>query len=279
LKEKSIQNQLKIDLKPNTRVIVSAGAAGIGQIIAEAFLLNGAKVFVCDISETAVENFNKKNPNGTALLADVSDHKQVSEFFRNAQEEMGGLDVLVNNAGVVGPTALVEDINPEDWDNTITVNLNSQFYFLKYAIPLLKQAGEGSIINIASSAAVFGYPRRAPYSASKWAMIGMTKTIAMETGPFNIRVNAICPGSVTGSRIEKVIQNDAIASGISKEEIKKLYLNQVSLHTFVDAQDIANTALFLASEYGKTISGQTFGVDGNTESLSRPIIIYKEKNN
>jgi len=270
---------MNIALKPNIRVIVSAGAAGIGRIIAEAFLLNGAKVFVCDISESAVENFNEKNPNGTALFADVSKYNQVNDFFNTALESMGGLDILVNNAGVAGPTSFVEDIIPEDWDNTISVNLNSQFYFLKCAVPLLKLTGGGSIINIASSAAVFGYPRRAPYSASKWAMIGMTKTVAMETGPFNIRVNAICPGSVTGSRIEEVIENDAIARGISKEDIREFYLNQVSLHTFVDAQDVANTALFLASEYGKSISGQILGVDGNTESLSRPIIIDKAKNN
>jgi NAD(P)-dependent dehydrogenase (short-subunit alcohol dehydrogenase family) len=273
-----MQKPLKIDLKPNTRVIVTAGAAGIGKTIAESFLYNGAKVVVCDLSKRAVEEFNDDQLGATAIVTDVSDFNQVDKFFKMANENLGGLDVLVNNAGIAGPTALVEDITPEDFEKTISVNLHSQFYCLKCAIPLLKKAGEGSIINIASSAALFGYPLRSPYSASKWAMIGLTKTVAMEVGSFNIRVNAICPGSVGGSRIEQVIQNDANARGVAANEIKESYLNQVSLHRFVDAQDVANTVLFLASEYGKTISGQTLGVDGHTESLSSPIIIYKDKN-
>jgi NAD(P)-dependent dehydrogenase (short-subunit alcohol dehydrogenase family) len=268
---------LKIKLKENTRVIVTAGAAGIGRTIAEAFLFNGAKVFVCDISKSAVNDFNNADHNGTAVIADVSDSGQVEDFFDTALESMGGLDVLVNNAGIAGPTSLIEDIDPDEWDETIKVNLKGAFLCTKNAITPMKKAGSGSIINIASNAAMLGYPRRTPYSASKWAIIGMTKTVAMEAGPFKIRVNAICPGSVQGPRIENVIEADAVSRGISPDEIRDAYLKQVSLHTFVDAEDVANTALFLASEYGATISGQTLGVDGHSETLTHPIVIYKDK--
>ena len=264
-----------LELKENSRVIVTAGASGIGRTIAETFLSNGSQVFVCDISEKDVNDFNSKNPEGNALLADVSDTSQVENFFDKAVKTMGGLDVLVNNAGIAGPASPIEDISPRDWEKTLSVNLNGTFFCLKAALPQLKKAGGGSIINIASSAALLGYPLRSPYSASKWAMIGLTKTVAMETGPYNIRVNAICPGSVSGPRIERVIEKDAVSRGVSSDEIRQTYLNQISLHTFVDAQDVANTAVFLASKYGKTISGQTLGVDGHTESLSNPLVYNK----
>ena len=275
-----MQKPLKIDLNENFRVIVTAGASGIGRTIAETFIFNGAKVCICDISDNAVKDFNQSNFNSFAFKTDVSDHDQVKDFFEKAEDKMGGLDVLVNNAGIAGPTSYIEDIKPEEWNETISVNLGGAFFSLKYAIPMLKKARGGSIINIASSAALLGYPRRTPYTASKWAMIGLTKTVAMETGPFNIRINAICPGSVKGPRIEKVIENAAISQGVSPEQLKQTYLNQVSLKTFVDAQDVANTAVFLASEYGNTISGQVLGIDGHTETLSIPNMIHdlnKEK--
>lgn len=260
----------------NLRVVVTAGASGIGKTIANAFSKTGSKVLVCDISEQAVEEFNEEN-SGVAVRADVSDVHQMELFFVEAKRRLGGLDVLVNNAGIAGPTAPIEDIDPIDWEKTVSVNLNGLFYCTKFALPLLKQAKGGSIINIASSAAMKGYPLRSPYSATKWAMIGMTKTIAMEAGSFNIRVNAICPGSVKGPRIEQVIKNDAKIRGVAPEIIRQTYLNQVSLRTFVDAQDIANTAVYLASKYGKNISGQTIGVDGHTESLSNPTNLKNEE--
>jgi len=265
-----MQQSELLELKQNLRVVVTAGASGIGKTIAETFSKTGSKVLVCDISEQAVKEFNEAN-SGVAVLADISDVHQMETFFDEARKRLGGLDVLVNNAGIAGPTALIEDIDPNDWEKTISVNLNGLFYCMKYALPMLKQAKGGSIINIASSAAMMGYPLRSPYSATKWAMIGLTKTIAMEAGSFNIRVNEICPGSVNGPRIEQVIKNDAKTRGIDPEKIRQTYLNQVSLHTFIDAHDIANIALFLASPYGKNISGQTIGVDGHTESLSNPI--------
>jgi NAD(P)-dependent dehydrogenase (short-subunit alcohol dehydrogenase family) len=183
----------------------------------------------------------------------------------------GSLDVLVNNAGIAGPTARVEDIEPADWDRTIAVDLNGQFYCARLAVPLLKGAGGGSIINISSSAAFSGYPLRSPYAASKWAVIGLTKTLAMELGRFGIRVNAICPGSVEGPRIDRVIERDAAARGMTPEAVRNIYLSHTSMHTFVTADEVASLAAFLASDGGAKISGQVIGVDGHTESISNPL--------
>jgi NAD(P)-dependent dehydrogenase (short-subunit alcohol dehydrogenase family) len=174
----------------------------------------------------------------------------------------------VNNAGVAGPTAAVEDIAIEEWNNTINIDLNGNFYITRQAVPRLKTAGGGSIINIASNAALFGFPLRSPYAAAKWAIVGLTKTWAMELGPDNIRVNALCPGSVNGPRIENVIEKDAEERGVTPEYIRNIYQRQSSMRLFIDAQDVANMALFLTSDMGKTISGQAMGIDGHTEGLS-----------
>jgi NAD(P)-dependent dehydrogenase (short-subunit alcohol dehydrogenase family) len=176
--------------------------------------------------------------------------------------------VLINNAGIAGPTGRVEDIAPADWDCTIAVDLHSHFYCTRRAVPLIRQAGGGSILMISSSAAFGGFPLRSPYAASKWALLGFMKTIAMELGPEGVRVNAILPGSIKGPRIDGVIERDAAARGMTPEQIRKVYERQVSLRQFVDADDVANTALFLASPEGRMISGQILGVDGHTESLS-----------
>ena len=176
--------------------------------------------------------------------------------------------MLVNCEGIAGPTASLEDIDPGDWDQTIRVNLNGMFYCLKEAIPLLKNSEQPSIINIASSASFFGFPLRSPYTAAKWAVIGLTKTLAMELGSDGIRVNAICPGSVRGNRIDQVIEADAKEQGKTIEEIEKLYLAQVSMKTFVEPEDVANLAMFLSSDLGRFISGQAIGLDGHTEGLS-----------
>jgi NAD(P)-dependent dehydrogenase (short-subunit alcohol dehydrogenase family) len=169
---------------------------------------------------------------------------------------------------VAGPVAGFEDIGLADWEHTLAVDLSSPFYFIRKVVPLMKKSGGGSIINIASSAAFHGCPLRSPYSASKWAILGLTKTWAMELGPFGIRVNAICPGSVDGERIRTVIERDANAQGKSVEEIRQSYLAQSSMRIFIDPEDVANLALFLASPRGAKISGQALGLDGHTESFS-----------
>lgn len=249
------------------RVIVTAGAGGIGRAIATTFHQAGAKVHICDVAEEALAAMVKEYPGLGGTLADVADPAQVDRLFDEAAANLGGLDVLVNNAGIAGPTGPVETMEVEAWDRTIAVNLNSQFYCARRAVPLLKAAGGGLIANTASVAGLFGYPLRAPYAASKWAIIGFTKTLAMELGEANIRVNAICPGLVEGPRIEGVIRARAEAKGEALEVTRAKYLGQNSLHTFVSAQDIADLILFLCSPAGRKISGQALALDGNTESL------------
>jgi NAD(P)-dependent dehydrogenase (short-subunit alcohol dehydrogenase family) len=209
----------------------------------------------------------REEPDITATLADVAQVGDVSGVFEDLNDRYGDLDVLINNVGISGPTAAMEDIEIEAWHETINVNLNSLFYVSRLAIPLLKRSS-GQIVNMASNAGLYGCPLRSPYVAAKWAMIGLTKTLAMELGAHGVRVNAICPGSVDGPRIDKVIENDAISRGVSEAEIRSAYLTQSSLGKFIEAEDIAQTILFLCSDGAKTISGQAIPIDGHTESLS-----------
>ena len=175
--------------------------------------------------------------------------------------------MLVNNAGIAGPTAAIEDVSPEDWRRTLAVNLDGQYLCARRAVPMLKQAGGGSIVTISSTAGQYGYAMRAPYCASKWAVIGLARTLASELGPFGIRVNAICPGAIEGERIVRVIAAEAKAKGKTPEAVRQGYERQSSLRTFIDADDIARTALFLCSNAGARISGQTLAVDGGTEIM------------
>jgi NAD(P)-dependent dehydrogenase (short-subunit alcohol dehydrogenase family) len=248
--------------------LVTAGASGIGRCIAETLLAHECQVHVCDVSQSALDQFLLDNPQASGSLADVSDPVQVQGLFDDLASHYGKLNILVNNAGIAGPTARIEDIQVDEWDRTVSIDLNGQFYVTRLAVPLLKQNGGGSIINISSNAALFGFPLRSPYTASKWAMIGLTKTWAMELGESNIRVNALCPGSVNGPRIESVISTEAQQRGMCPENLRSVYQRQSSLRRFVDAQDVADMALFLSSNMGATISGQAIGIDGHTEGLS-----------
>ncbi len=250
-------------------VLITAGANGIGRCIAETFLAQNYLVHVCDISEQAIEDFLQANPSASATLADVSQVEDVDRLFSDLSQRYGRLDILINNAGIAGPTAAVEDIDPEDWNQCINVDLNGPFYCTRKAAPLLKKNG-GSIVNMSSNAALFGFPLRSAYTAAKWAMIGLTKTWAMELGPYKVRVNAICPCSVNGPRIENVIEADAKERGVSADEIRRLYQSQSSMRLFVDPEDVAAMALFLCSPAGAKISGQSIAVDGHTENLSTP---------
>ena len=260
----------KADSEKRT-VLVTAGAGGIGRVIAEHFLAHGYQVHVCDINPTAIDDFLQVNPCAGASIADISDAVMVDAMFDELEQRYGHLNVLVNNAGIAGPTVATEEIDPLDWDRVISINLSGHFYCARRAIPFLKKASGGSIIEIASTAGLFGCPMRAPYAASKWALIGLTKTLAMELGPLGIRVNAICPGSVEGERIERVIQREASEQGRPAEDIRRAYTKQTSLRRFINPQDIADMALFLASDKGRSVSGQALGVDGHTESLSNEL--------
>jgi NAD(P)-dependent dehydrogenase (short-subunit alcohol dehydrogenase family) len=250
------------------RVLVTAGAAGIGRAIAQTFVDHGARVHVCDVDTTALEAAKRELPAVTQTVADVAKLADVDRLFVDARRALGGLDVLVNNAGVAGPTARVEDIRPEDWDRCIAVDLNGMFYCTRLAMPLLKAAGGGSIINLSSAAGRLGFPRRTPYAAAKWAVVGFTKSLAMEAGPDRVRVNCIQPGMVAGERIDRVLDARARAKGIPFEQERELSLQTVSLRTFVSAQDIANMALFLATEAGKHVTGQALAVCGDVQVLS-----------
>jgi len=256
------------NFKAGQVVLVTAGASGIGRCIAETYLRHGASVHICDLSEAAIETFLAANPGATATVADISKPADVENLFVALNERYGQLDILVNNAGIAGPTAVVEDVEIEQWQQTIDINLSGTFFVTRLATPLLKEDGGGSIVNIASNAGQFGLPLRSPYTATKWALIGLTKTWAMEMGSHNIRVNALCPGSVNGPRIEGVIERDAAERGVSADSIRDIYQRQSSMRLFVDAQDVANMALFLSSDLGASISGQAIGVDGHTEGLS-----------
>jgi len=249
-------------------VLITAGAAGIGRVIAERFLSHGCSVHICDIDRAAMDGFLADNPGASASEADVADVAQVGAMFDELTERYGQLDILINNAGIGGPVANLEDITPEEWDRTLAVDLSGQFYVTRLAVPMMKSAGSGSIINISSTAALFGCPMRAPYAASKWAVIGLTKTLAMELGPWGIRVNAICPGSVEGERIERVIRLAATQRNKTPEEIRDAYQRQTSLRRFISAGEVANMAVFLASDLCGSISGQAMSVDGHTESMS-----------
>lgn len=248
--------------------VITGAATGIGRTIARKFIGEGYRVHIGDADPAAVDAFLAAERGATASVADVARVDQVDAMFDEVRRACGRLDVLVNNAGIAGPTAAIEAIEPADWERTIAVDLNGQFYCTRRAVPMLKAAGGGSIINIASNAAFFGFPLRAPYTACKWALIGLTKTLAMELGTHRIRVNAICPGSVQGPRIERVIDRDAAERGRTPDEIRAIYARQSSMRLFVSAEDVANLAFFLASAQGATISGQAIGVDGHTESLS-----------
>jgi NAD(P)-dependent dehydrogenase (short-subunit alcohol dehydrogenase family) len=260
------ENGLETGLE-GRRAVVTAGADGIGRAIVEAFINAGARVHICDLDEAKLSAAKESLPGLGGTLADVADADAVDRLFDEALDGLGGLDILVNNAGIAGPTAPAEEIAPEDWRRTIAVDLDGAFHCARRAIPLLKQTGGGSIVNISSTAGLFGFPNRSPYAAAKWGIIGLTKTLAMELGRFGIRVNAICPGSIAGARMGQVIAADAAARGLDPAEVSEGYVSQVSMRCFVEARDIAHMALFICSDAGAKISGQALSVDGHTETL------------
>ncbi|MFM0395311.1 SDR family oxidoreductase [Paraburkholderia phytofirmans] len=253
---------------PGLRVLISGAAAGIGAAIAQAFLDVGANVYICDVDPAAIDRAKTAHPQLHAGVADVSDSAQVDRIIDDARAKLGGLDLLINNAGIAGPTGAVEDLDTAEWERTIGTNLNSQFYFLRKAVPLLKETSANpGIIAMASVAGRLGYAFRTPYAASKWAIVGMVKSLAVELGPNNVRVNAILPGVVEGERMDRVISARAESLGIGFDQMKGEYLQKISLRRMVTVHDVAAMALFLASPAGQNISGQAISVDGNVEYL------------
>lgn len=249
------------------RVVITAGAGGIGLAIAELLNNHGVKLAICDVDNRALDEARVKLDNCIFTQADVSNDDQVNRFFDKIDHQMGGLDVLVNNAGITGPTCHVEDLSPEDWRRCIDVCLTGQFLCTRRAVPMIKASGGGSIINMSSAAGKHGYAYRTPYSAAKFGVIGFTQSLAKELGPDNIRVNAVLPGIVSGPRMEKVILDRANATGTSYETMLDEYMAKISMRRMVTVEDVAKTVAYLISDLASNVSGQSLAVDGNMEAL------------
>lgn len=252
----------------NLKVVITGGAAGIGAVIAQAFHEIEAQVYICDINADAVEGMKRKYPGMHGGVADVGSRQHVDRVMDEATGLLGGLDVLVNNAGIAGPTGNIEDLTAEEWETTVSTNLNSQYYVLRKAIPHLRQSMlSPHIIAMSSVAGRLGYPYRTPYASTKWAIIGLMKSLANELGPDNIRVNAILPGVVAGERMNRVIDARAQALGIEFDAMRDQYLDKISLRRMVTMEDVAAMALFLSSPAAANITSQAISVDGNVEYL------------
>ena len=249
------------------RIAVTAAASGIGFAIARTLSAAGCRVAICDIDSHALNSAGAELPDVRTEAADVSDETAVRKFFSDAAESFGGLDALVNNAGIAGPTAQLENISLADWQRCVDVGLTGHFLCSRAAVPLLKSAGGGSIVNMSSVVGKLGFALRTPYSAVKFGVIGMTQCLAKELGPDNIRVNALLPGIVEGRRIQEVIDARADTLSVTPEEIEKTLVSAVSLRRMVSAEDVAAMTAFLISDLGRNVSGQSIAVDANVETI------------
>jgi NAD(P)-dependent dehydrogenase (short-subunit alcohol dehydrogenase family) len=250
------------------RVLVTAGASGIGREIVRAFAANGAAIFVCDIDAKALEMLATEIPGLKIGICDVSKRADIERMMAECVQALGGLDVLVNNAGIAGPTASVETMDPDGWEKVMQIDLTGTFNVTRLAIPHLKKSQAGVIINMSSVAGRFGYANRSPYCTAKWGLVGFTKTLSIELGEYGIRANAILPGAVDGPRIQRVFEGRAKVSGKSMERIKTEAMSVQSLKQLVDPKDIAALAVFLASDAAKSISGQMMPIDNDMQQAS-----------
>ena len=254
----------------NKKIIISAGASGIGWATTKVCLTKGATVFICDIEKKYLTKAKKHPLNNKKLFVyecDAANEHAVKELFKNISKKTKKLDCLINNVGIAGPTGTIENLESEDWEKTLKVNVISHFYFTKLAIPMIKRNKGGSIINLSSGAGIMGFPLRSPYAASKWAIIGVTKTLAMELGKFKIRVNAICPGTIKGDRMVRVVRDKSKFLKVSKKQIEKEFISMASMNCWIYEEDIGKMCSFLISNEAERISGQIIGVDGNAIRL------------
>ena len=254
----------------NKKIVISAGASGIGWATTKVCVAKGASICLCDVDSKAI-NKVKKHPLYKKRIfvseTDASDETEVINFFHLVKRKFKKLDALINNVGIAGPTGTIEKLDSSEWENTLHVNVNSHFYFTKQAIPLLKKSKTSSIINISSGAGIMGFPLRSPYAASKWAVVGMTKTLAMELGKYKIRVNAICPGTIKGNRMKRVIRDKAKFTKVSAKKIESDFVSMASMKSWINEEDIGNMCAHLISDEANKISGQVIAVDGNTERM------------
>lgn len=248
------------------RIIITAAGAGIGREIGSRFADQGAQVHVCDVDQQGLDQLASQYANISVARVDVTDEAAVDAWLRDALSNLGGCDVLVNNAGIAGPTAAVEEMALDAWRQCLAINLDAQMLTCRRVVPVMKAQRSGCIINMSSTAGLFGCPFRTPYAAAKWAVIGFTKSVAAETGSFNIRCNAICPGSVDGDRMDRVIAAEAAKTGKSPEKVRTEYTSGTSMRRFATASEIADLCQYLASDAAKFISGQAISVDGHTET-------------
>ena len=254
----------------NKKIIISAGASGIGWATAKICLSKGAIVYLCDIDNKSLNKINKHPLTNKRLFSyecDASDEDEVSNFFNQIRKKTNKIDALINNVGVAGPTGTIERLKSDDWEQIFKINVISHFYFSKLSIPLLKKNKGGSIINISSGAGIMGFPLRSPYTASKWAIVGVTKTLAMELGKFKIRVNAICPGTIKGDRMVRVISDKAKFLKVSKRKIENDFVSMASMNCWIYEEDIGKMCSFLISKDGERISVQAIAVDGNATRM------------
>lgn len=258
-----------MDLKINgLRVLVTAGANGIGAAVAQAFMAEGARVHVCDIDAKALEVFKACEPNVSTSLCDVSDRSSVAALFEDVKRELGGLDCLINNAGIGGPTGRVDQISPEDWDRTLAVNITGQYNCVRLAFDLLRVSDNASIVNLSSVAGRLGFGLRTPYAATKWAVIGFTKSLSIELAPFGIRANAILPGIVEGERQDRILTAKAEAAGVTFGEMKQRAMARASIKEMISPAQLADKILFLSSPRARTTSGQAVSVCGDLQMLA-----------
>lgn len=243
------------------RVVITAGASGIGLAMAKAFAATGARVCVTDVDTAALAALGG-GIEGRAV--DVADEPAMAAFFAEIAKDWGGVDVLCANAGIKGPTAPVEEVALDDWRACTAVNLDGAFLAAKYAAPMMKAARAGVMLFSSSTSGMYGTPFRSPYVVSKWGVIGLMKTVAMELGSFGIRANAILPGSVEGARIERVFEAEAKAKGMTRDQVYQGYADGTSMKRLVEAEDVAAMAVFLASDGARLVSGQAICVDGHT---------------
>jgi NAD(P)-dependent dehydrogenase (short-subunit alcohol dehydrogenase family) len=249
------------------RVMITAAADGIGRAIAKAFASEGARVHICDVNEEALARFREDFPEIAATHVNVRNEGEIDAWFDEALDDMGGLDVLVNNAGIKGPTAPIDDIELADWRECLEICLDAQFLCARRAAPVMKAQKSGVIINMSSNAGQHGFGNRTPYAAAKWGVIGLTKSLAIELGPFNVRCNAICPGSVRGPRINRVIEGEAKLRDVPFETVAAEIVGNQSLARFTEADEVADLCVFLASPKAFMINGQDIAIDGHVETF------------
>jgi NAD(P)-dependent dehydrogenase (short-subunit alcohol dehydrogenase family) len=260
---------VKIDLSGRIAVVTGA-ASGIGARVAKTLAAAGASVIVGDSSPAAVTRFAQENPTIAAVVSDVGEPDQVDALFAEAEKKLGPVNTLINNAGIAGPTSKVEEMSIEGWERTLKVNLSGAFFCVRRCVPGMLKARSGAIVNISSVAGRLGFPFRLPYAATKWGLIGMTETLAMELGSAGIRVNAVLPGLIDNERAREIVAGQAKSNRITEAEALERFMSRISMRTLIQPEEVAATVAFLVSDFGRHISGQSLSVCGNFEGYASP---------